>query len=131
MHIFGLESDEGRKLNGLEGELRSFSQEKGRWNVLVLESGVVRAVKPANLKVRSVDHPENTVESMGRGGRKKHCTTRGSVLLWLLLPLRQTVGAGHCSSVPVSADFWLSRGKFSSRGSSTSSLQPYSYSYIF
>ena len=108
MHIFGLESDEGRKLNGLEGELQSFSQEKGRWNVLVFEFGDVRYVKPANLKVRLVDHPENAVESMGRGGRKEHSSIRVSVLSWLLFPLRQTVAAGHCSSVPANADFSLS-----------------------
>ena len=51
MRIVGLQSAAGLKLNGLEGELHSFSAEAGAWHV-VLDNGARRAIKAANLKVR-------------------------------------------------------------------------------
>ena len=51
MRIFGLQSAEGLKLNGLEGKLQSLSPETGRWNV-ILDSGDVKAIKSTNLEVR-------------------------------------------------------------------------------
>ena len=51
MRIFGLQSAEGLKLNGLEGKLQSLSPETGRWNV-ILDSGEEKAIKPTNLEVR-------------------------------------------------------------------------------
>ena len=50
MRIFGLQSAAGMKLNGLEGELQSFSGETGRWDV-ILDSGEGKAIKAANLEV--------------------------------------------------------------------------------
>ena len=51
VRILGLQSAAGLKLNGLEGELQSFSRETGRWDV-ILDSGEGKAIKPCNLEVR-------------------------------------------------------------------------------
>ena len=51
VRIFGLESAAGSKLNGLEGELQTFVQKSGRWDVQ-LDSGDGKSIKPANLEVR-------------------------------------------------------------------------------
>ena len=51
VRIFGLQSAEGLKLNGIEGKLQSLSPETGRWNV-ILDSGEVKAIKSTNLEVR-------------------------------------------------------------------------------
>ena len=50
--VQGLESEEGKKLNGKHGTLHSYSYEKLRWNVQIARDGkpIINCLKPSNLK---------------------------------------------------------------------------------
>merc|ERR1712176_245693 len=49
VEVFGLQSEAGRKLNGMKGKLTKFVDEKGRWQVELGLSNV-QSLKPENLR---------------------------------------------------------------------------------